>query len=215
VTTVETLIVGAGPAGTGAATALARAGREVLIVDRAEFPRDKCCGDGLTTMALRELEALGWNPENATGYTHVDAVSVRSPSGRVIDFSLPDAGHFAAVVPRVELDQTLVDLARRSGARILEGHSLRTARITETGVVAEFDGLGEVSAQHLIAADGMWSPTRKSLGLHQERYLGEWHGFRQYFSNVGDAANRLWVWFEPDLIPGYVWSFPLTGGGQT
>ena len=42
--------------------------------------------------------------------------------------------------------------------------------------------------------------------------MGEWHAFRQYVSGVtGDAADRLWVWFEPDLLPGYAWSFPLPG----
>ena len=41
---------------------------------------------------------------------------------------------------------------------------------------------------------------------------GEWHAFRQYAGNVtGPAANRLLVWFEPDLLPGYAWSFPLPG----
>ena len=55
-------IIGAGPAGTTAAALLARAGRDVHVFDRATFPRDKCCGDGLTTLALRELEALGFDP---------------------------------------------------------------------------------------------------------------------------------------------------------
>ena len=62
----ETLVIGAGPAGTAAATILARAGREVLVVDKARFPRDKCCGDGLTALALRELEALGLVPQPTT-----------------------------------------------------------------------------------------------------------------------------------------------------
>ena len=54
-THVDVLVVGAGPAGATAATVLARAGRSVLVIDKAEFPRDKCCGDGLTTLALREI----------------------------------------------------------------------------------------------------------------------------------------------------------------
>jgi menaquinone-9 beta-reductase len=64
-----------------------------------------------------------------------------------------------------------------------------------------------------VAADGMWSPTRKHLGLAAPGYRGDWHAFRQYFVGVGPrAARELFVWFEPDLLPGYAWSFPLPGG---
>src|SRR3546814_5863218 len=60
----------------------------------------------------------------------------------------------------------------------------------------------------------MWSPMRKHLGVGPAGYLGEWHAFRQYFTDVGPrAATELFVWFEPDLLPGYAWSFPLPGGG--
>ncbi len=206
---VDTLIVGAGPAGAAAAITLARAGRETLVVDRAEFPRDKCCGDGLTTMALRELEALGWSPRDASTYTRVRDVAVRSPSGRVIDFTLPDAGHYAAVVQRAELDQSLVDLVRVTGAHVLEGSAIESIDANDDGALVGIDGMEPLRASHVIAADGMWSPTRKLLGLASEKYLGDWHGFRQYFTNVAPSANRLWVWFEEDLLPGYVWSFPL------
>ena len=48
---IDTLVVGAGPAGVAAAVELRRAGRPVMLVDKAVFPRDKCCGDGLTTLA--------------------------------------------------------------------------------------------------------------------------------------------------------------------
>ena len=58
-TTADLLVIGAGPAGTAAAITAAGAGRTVVVVDRATFPRDKTCGDGLTTGALRWLEALG------------------------------------------------------------------------------------------------------------------------------------------------------------
>ncbi|MGA1034383.1 MAG: FAD-dependent monooxygenase, partial [Ilumatobacteraceae bacterium] len=65
----------------------------------------------------------------------------------------------------------------------------------------------------VIAADGMWSPIRRMLGAGVAGYRGEWHAFRQYVEHVtGPAAERLIVWFEPDLLPGYAWSFPLPGG---
>ena len=77
--TADVVIVGAGPAGTTAAITLARAGRSVLVVDKAAFPRDKCCGDGLTTLALRELDALGFDPSTVPNWRDVHAAWLRSP----------------------------------------------------------------------------------------------------------------------------------------
>jgi geranylgeranyl reductase family protein len=212
---VDVLVVGAGPAGSAAAIALARAGREAVVVDRARFPRDKICGDGLTTSALRELEALGLDPSRVPSWVDVDEVVLRSPVGREIDLPLPHGqGRFAAVARRADLDHALVDLARAAGSEVHEGCGLRSATITpDDTIVAEVDGLGAVEARHLVAADGMWSPTRRMLGVAVEGYRGEWHALRQYYVDVSPrAARELVVWFEPDLLPGYMWSFPIQGG---
>ena len=64
----DVVVVGGGPAGAAAAITLARAGREVVVVDRARFPRDKCCGDGLTAGALRHYEALGLRPDSVASW---------------------------------------------------------------------------------------------------------------------------------------------------
>ena len=70
-----------------------------------------------------------------------------------------------------------------------------------------------IAARYVIAADGMWSPVRKAAGLAEPGYLGEWHAFRAYVRDVtGPAADHLYVWFEPDFLPGYAWSFPLPDG---
>jgi geranylgeranyl reductase family protein len=214
-TTADVVVVGAGPAGCAAAITLARAGHDVLLVDKATFPRDKCCGDGLTTGALRILEGLGLDPASVASWTPVDDVVVRSPSGHEVTFPLPrDQGTFAAVARRVDLDAALVDLARESGAKVLTGHACDGVRLEGDEVVLDVDGVGEVRTERVVAADGMWSPMRKALGAGDRGYLGEWHAFRQYFTNVGPrASSELIVWFEPDLLPGYAWSFPLAGGG--
>ena len=183
-------------------------------MDKAVFPRDKCCGDGLTTLALRELETLQFEPSTVASWNPIHAAWLRSPSGREVCLPLEGKGLFAAVTPRIELDNALLDHARASGATTMLGHAfVGIAEHSTTHVVAEIDGIGLVRARYVIAADGMWSPVRKSLGLGESNYLGEWHGFRQYASNVtGTAMDRLYVWFDADILPGYAWSFPLPGG---
>jgi len=209
----DVVVVGAGPAGASAAVTLARAGRDVVVLDRARFPRDKCCGDGLTTPALRSLEGLGLDPTSVPSWTVVDETVIRSPSGRTARFPLPRGnGQYAAVARRQELDAALVDLARDAGAKVLDGHPCTDASQHADRVVVEAQGIGPVRARYAIGADGMWSPLRRHLGLATPGYRGEWHAFRQYFTGVGPDAEKLHIWFDPDLLPGYAWSFPLTGG---
>ncbi|WP_419926939.1 geranylgeranyl reductase family protein [Candidatus Poriferisocius sp.] len=210
----DTAIVGAGPAGCAAAITLARAGQRVVMVDRARFPRPKACGDGLTAGALRLLEGLGLDPTPISTWMPVEDVCIRSPSGRTVEFPLPrGGGQFAAVVPRAELDNALVEQARAEGAMLVEGAPCRGVVEDDGHVALEVNDHGTMTARFAVAADGMWSPTRKFLGLAPEGYRGDWHAFRQYWSGVDSSASRaLWVWFEEEILPGYAWSFPLPDG---
>lgn len=225
----DIVIIGGGPAGAAAAIESTRAGLDCVVVDKATFPRDKCCGDGLTTGALRRLDELGLDPSAVPSWKVVTDVTLRTPGGRTVRFPLgaddPDSdvadgrsrgGTFAAVARRRELDDALLGLATRSGADVRQGHELigvqQDAEIVSAEVVGP-DGPTTIVGRYLVAADGMWSSTRKLLGLNDPSYRGDWHAFRQYFTGVSGAAlDDLTVWFEPDLLPGYMWSFPEGDG---
>jgi geranylgeranyl reductase family protein len=206
----DLLVVGGGPAGAAAAIRGAAAGLSVVLCDKASFPRDKTCGDGLTTTALRLLERLGLDPATVDGWQPVDGVVLRSPSGRIVDLPLPADGLFAAVAPRATLDAALLAVAARSGVEVRQQSPLQSLRITPSSVEAVVGDNDEtLTAPYVIAADGMYSTVRRLVGGGGP-HLGEWHAFRQYFTGVAD--RRLWVLFERDLLPGYAWVFPVAGG---
>ncbi len=213
--TIDVTVVGAGPAGIAAALTAARAGLDVLVIDRATFPRDKTCGDGLTALALGELEHLGIDPRRAASWQPVERVRLRSPRGRQLTLPMPaDGGHHSAVVSRMELDHHLVVSAGEAGVDVRQGLGFvgLTQREREGHVSLELSDGSTMSTRWLIAADGMWSAVRKATGTAQSGYRGDWHAARQYFTSTGEGSRDQWVWFEPDLLPGYAWSFPLPGG---
>ena len=211
-TDFDLIIVGGGPAGTAAALEAASEGLSVAIVDKDKFPREKCCGDGLTTSALAHLHDLGLDLSSLPSFLPTTSIELRSPKGRHHHYELSPPGH-AAVVRRFELDAALVDLARSAGVTVLEQHPIEAVEAGPLDVVIKAGGLS-MSTSFLIAADGMWSPTRRLVeGARKQRYLGEWHAFRQYFRGAPSTSlNRMAVWFEPDLLPGYAWAFPLADG---
>jgi geranylgeranyl reductase family protein len=209
---VDVVVVGAGPAGTAAAITAVERGLTTVCVDKAQFPRDKTCGDGLTANALRLLEELG---VSASDLDAAEPVFVRetvlvSPSGRRAHLPLPTDGAHAAVVSRRALDAALVTVARRRGVDIRENRTVEGLKPGDASVELTFDDGSVLDAAHVIAADGHWSTVRRALEPDAPRDLGEWHAVRQYFDGVGD--ERLWVIFERDLLPGYAWVFPLPDG---
>ncbi len=208
--TFDLLVVGAGPAGIAAALTAHARGLTVRVIDRAVFPRDKTCGDGLTTQALRLLERLEVPVTALPGYEAVHDTVCISPSGHRSVLPLPTTGAYSGVVSRLELDAALVARARAAGVEIVEGTELVGLTETATGLRAELGDGSTVDAAYVVAADGHWSRVRRLREPDAPTDLGTWHAFRQYFSHVPE--RRQFVLFERDLLPGYAWVFPLPDG---
>ncbi len=209
------LVVGAGPAGVAAGIEARRTGLSTLVVDKAVFPRDKTCGDGLTTGALRRLDNLGFDVRALPSWAPVTDTVLVSPSGREVEVPLPPDGAYAGVVPRAELDAAFVAHARSLGVEVREGNRVSAMRHAHETVTVTFADGTELTARWVVAADGHYSPVAKLLGDDSTRELApprrkSWHAFRQYFTNVDDP--RLWVLFEEDFLPGYAWIFPVGHG---
>jgi menaquinone-9 beta-reductase len=208
-TRVDVVVVGAGPAGAACAIAAADRGLSVVCCDKASFPRDKTCGDGLTTAALRSLERLGVARDAlAPSWAIIDETVVASPGGRHVALPMPTTGTYSVVVPRVALDAALADVARR---RVdLREHAAATDVVIDSdGAKVRLADGTTIEARFVVAADGHWSTVRRLVAPSSQPDLGEWHAARQYFEGVRD--RRMWIVFERDLLPGYAWVFPLPG----
>ena len=206
---IDVLVVGAGPAGVAAALTARERGLRTVLADKASFPRDKTCGDGLTAQALRLLEHLGVEVPALDDAQRVSETVLVSPTGRRVTLPMPDRGIHSAVVPRQQLDAALIARARAAGVDVRESSPILELTETADGVLATIAD-DQIEAAQVVAADGHWSAVRRLREPAASADLGTWHAFRQYFSGVDDP--RQWVLFEEDLLPGYAWVFPLPGG---
>lgn len=206
----DVAIVGMGPAGASAAITLAKHSLRVVAIDKAPLGRDKCCGDGVTIAGMRELEALGVAPLSSKSARTVDSVSIVSPKHKVRDFCLI-AQPAPMVIRRTELDESLCKKAIDDGVDVHFDTELTGLNQDDRGVELELANGSSLRARWLIAADGAWSRSSKLLGLNRADQ-GWWMALRQYFLLETDAAQKMWIFFERDLLPGYAWSFPMADG---
>lgn len=207
---VDVAILGAGPAGASAAIFLSKAGRRVVLIDRARFPRAKACGEGVMPPGLEVLREMGLaDPVHAAGRPYrgirFTALDGSRASGR-----FPEEDH-GVVIRRETLDLLLLDRAKASpGVRVLESRTDARPIIEDgrlTALKTEQDG--EIRADFFLVADGAASQTARRLGAPRIHPRRARFGLRTHFRDVQGSEEFVDVYL---LHEGEIYVAPQPDG---
>jgi geranylgeranyl reductase family protein len=213
----DVCVVGAGPAGATAACRLAERGIDALLVDRAHFPRDKVCGDGVGPRAVRVLEKLGLYPsEGFPGGYGLEGIRIGSPNRRVLEVRVGEgvpeskAGY---VIPRERFDGWLLEQAVKKGVRLWDGMEVRQIEKRKGALRLSGSRDGRPLSVTARFAVGAWgAQAGKVAGPYPARVEGGRFAviaMRGYFKGLQGIGPYLEIHFDPGLVPGYGWVFPM------
>ncbi len=230
----DVIVVGAGPAGCATAHHLAQAGADVLLLEKASFPREKVCGDGLTPRAVRSLLRMGVDVEGP-GWLKNHGLRIVG-GGHTLELPWPDLAcysSFGLVRTRLDFDEILARHAQKAGARLHERTAVSSALTDErtgrvVGVHARpVDDSGHKSGADLtftapvvVAADGNSARLALSRGFAKRDNRPMGVAVRTYYTSPRHADDYLESWLElwdglpgqGDLLPGYGWIFGVGDG---
>ncbi len=204
----DSIVVGAGPGGSTTAYRLAAAGRTVLLLDRAEFPRDKPCGGGLT---IRAVKLLPFSIEPVVE-ARVDAMRFRVGFGS--SFERKCRGPVVLMTQRRRLDQFLVEQAVARGVEFRQGARVTGLEADDGGVVVRWSGGangtgGVARAATLVGADGCNGVVPRLLGLGGDYTHGVALEANVPYAGAERARYEGAAVIELGTVPGgYGWVFP-------
>ncbi len=202
----DVIVVGAGPAGASTAARLHQHGvRDVLVLERYDFPRDKPCGGGLTGHCDEALAAL--DLRLTVPFVPSAAARVRFGSfERTVTMGRP-----VNVIRRIEFDASLVEQVRARGVEVRVGAAVDTLVVDRDAVTLRLDGGLELRARVVIGADGAASVVRKHLTANAKALP---HRLFMHELPATLADTAMVYDFTPMQagLRGYLWVFPVTGG---
>jgi geranylgeranyl reductase family protein len=224
----DVIVVGAGPAGSATAHHLARAGHDVLLLEKTSFPREKVCGDGLTPRAVRSLVSMGIDTSEQAGWLHNKGLRIIG-GGMRLEIPWPELASYPAyglVRPRSDFDDLLARQAVKSGAVLRENTTVTGPVLDKAGRITGVTTKGEngpvtYSAPLVVAADGNSSRLSLAMGLEKrdDRPMGV--AVRTYYRSPRHDDDWLESWLElwdrgddgkERLLPGYGWIFGVGDG---
>jgi geranylgeranyl reductase family protein len=229
----DVVVVGAGPAGAATAYHLAQAGADVLLLEKASFPRDKVCGDGLTPRAVRQLVGMGFDLDEP-GWQKNKGLRIIG-AGHRLELPWPELASFppyGAARARADLDELLARHAQEAGARLHERTQVTGPVLDGSGRVVgvtarplDEDGRragDEVTyrAPVVVGCDGVSARLALALGLERREDRPMAVAVRAYYETPRHDDPWMESWLElwdgepgrSNLLPGYGWVFGLGNG---
>lgn len=213
----DIIIIGAGPAGSAAAIYFGKAGKKVLLLDKATFPRDKVCGDAIVSRSMSILKELNlYNDIDKLASNTIKRLKFSSPNHSVatIDLSDKENAHWGYIIPRIDFDNSLFTEAKKY-ADTIENFNVRDI-ILEKGYVVgvkAFDKRNRETkyyAKLTIGADGFQSIIARKLKINNDGVLNHTAvATRAYYKNVNCPTDRIELHYLKETLPGYLWIFPI------
>lgn len=210
----DVLIIGGGPAGSGLAWHLATKGVKVIIIEAEKFPRDKICGDAVSSVALNELHKLGITGlEGFAKASVINDVAIYIEQEKVtIDLERSEELPFQGrIIPRLELDNWIATAAKKAGAVYLEEHRLVDYYVNAHSVQAQVKQAGvtkTIVSKLIVGADGSNSTVARIIKGVKPSEDYQLLGLRAYYEGVNGPGDRCDIFFSGDNFPGLFWFFP-------
>ena len=223
-TLYDVLIIGAGPSGSNAAISYKNLNPnlKVGLIDKSIFPRDKSCGDAIGPGVISALKRFN-NQHILDNEPQVVSTTLYGPENIGIQNYIPEVKNkedsIVYVIPRIDLDNRILNLAKGLDVDVFEGYSFVSfEKDSDNKLVVEIkngDNITKLGAKILVGADGANSRVRKQLNVNTN---SDWHkaiAIRAYI----DSPNYLEIFKERTLMfeinvsaeKGYAWAFPSKG----
>jgi geranylgeranyl reductase family protein len=212
----QVAVVGGGPAGSAATISCKEHNLSVVLIDKAEFPREKVCGDGIPLKTFNLLEKLGFNEDELfeNGYK-INRLKVYSPKNKVVVYGnvKADASTKSGCIPRKDFDNKLFKRAAVVADLVLTGYKVVKIEDVANKKKLILKNLKkgvpkEIIVDAIIAADGANSTIARMTGLLKRDEAHYFDGLRCYYEGKKfDSAVHLF--YDRRTLPGYVWVFPV------